>query len=140
MRPKQYKIPPNEYRTLLKQLELIEIRLVKSNCVLNNKDGKIQPVDIQEKTQISPLGSDKVQILHTYNLSAKFENSDDFFIKISATYEITFICTFNDNKDFFDIYKQVSLPLNTFPFFREFVFNTTGRMNIRPLTLPLVIL
>jgi len=38
--------------------------------------------------------------------------------------------------EFFDVYKEVSLKLNTWPYFREFVNNITSRMNIPPLTIP----
>lgn len=40
--------------------------------------------------------------------------------------------------EYFAIYSQVSLPINIWPFFRELVHATTSRMNIPPLTLPLV--
>ena len=139
MKTKKYKIPPDQYRKLLKELELIKIRMIKSNCTLNYKDGELQPVQISEKTQVNQIENGKVEIIQSYKLTAKFDKSEEIFINISASYQLQFLIKFEYNEDFFDIYKKISLPLTTFPFFREYIFNITSRMNIPPLTLPLVV-
>jgi preprotein translocase subunit SecB len=41
-------------------------------------------------------------------------------------------------KDYFGVFVQVNLPVNTWPYFREFVHSTVSRMGLPPVVLPLV--
>jgi len=130
---------PENYRNLLKKLNLESVRLIKSDSVLNLDNKSDGSVNIKDKVKIKETPEHIVLIDHTYILTVKAENTDSMFLKLSATFQLLFSIDFDYNEEFFDIYKNISLPLTTYPFFREFVFNTTARMNIQPLTLPLII-
>ncbi|WP_297859732.1 hypothetical protein [Meiothermus sp.] len=38
---------------------------------------------------------------------------------------------------YFEVFKEINLPINMWPFVREFIYNTTARMDWPPFTLPL---
>jgi len=70
-----------------------------------------------------------------YILTAKVRNK--IFLKIEAAYELFFSSEEEISDEFFDIYREISLPFNIWPFFRELVNSLTARMGIPPITLPL---
>ncbi|MCD6115513.1 protein-export chaperone SecB [bacterium] len=130
---------PDQYRKLLKELSLDSIRLIKSDCVLNSTENVSGIVNIKHRVKITETLEDVVVINHVYTLNVKSSDTNELIFKVSATFQLMFSTNFNFNEEFFDIYKNISLPLTTYPFFREFVFNTMARMNLPPLTLPLII-
>ncbi len=73
---------------------------------------------------------------NSYTLTIK--NHRKVALKIEATYLIMYSSKSEISDDFFDIYKKFSLPLNIWPYFRELVNTITSKMNIKPLTLPLL--
>ena len=80
---------------------------------------------------------DDLIITIRYKLSANSKEKKSA-LKIEATYIAVFDSVKEITDDFFDVYKEISLPLNIWPFFRELVNSTTARMNVPPLTLPLL--
>lgn len=71
-------------------------------------------------------------------LSVKFEKDTENFLEINALYNVVLSKSEELSKDFWNIYKKATLPLIVYPYFREFVQNITSRMNIPPLTLPIL--
>ncbi|HED37058.1 MAG TPA: hypothetical protein ENI76_02255 [Ignavibacteria bacterium] len=64
-------------------------------------------------------------------------SSKSRYIQIEVTFVVTLKSKFEFTEDFFEIYKEISLHLNTWPYLREFVNQATARMNVPSLTLPL---
>lgn len=131
------KISPEDYRKILKGLELKDILLCSLKADLKHEllsEG--MKISIKDNAEFE-TNDDEFIIRNKYTLSAKNKNN-----KIALKIECTFIVVFDSREeitdDFFEVYKDTSLPLNVWPFFREFVNSTTARMNIPPLTLPLL--
>ncbi len=131
------KISPKKYRSILDGLEL-------KNILISELKASVKHELLSEGLTISIKDfaeyenrDGEVLVKTTYRLMAR--NAEK---KIALKMEATFIVIFSSKNEisdeFFDVYKNISLPLNIWPFFREFVNATTARMNIPPITLPLL--
>lgn len=134
------KISPEEYRKILAGVNLIEISLKESKTFIN-KD--IKPttdleISIKDESHFEKEGDGVINILQRYELDARKPKSKSRYVQISLTFLLRMNSKEPFTEDFFSIYKEVSLQLNTWPFFREFVHSMTSRMNIPPMTLPLL--
>lgn len=116
----------------MKGLDLISISLKEAKCNLNSEiklpDQLIMEINSDEKLKM--VKEEQVQIIQKYSLDARKRNSKLLFLKIDLTFMITLRSKEKFTDEFFDVYKEVSLKLNTWPYFREFVNNITLRMNI----------
>ena len=82
----------------------------------------------------------KAHVTHKFYLTGKGqEKTDDNVLKISVAFCLTYTTQeASFDNDFFEVFKKLVLPVNSWPYFREFVQSMTQRMNIPPLTLPLI--
>ena len=131
------KINPEEYRAILDTVDLKTIALEASSVKFKrDKYGSPLVISINSDSSFENHEDDLVEVKEHYKLTARLENERAQAINISCTYSIYFSSPEPLKDDFFEVFKQFNLPLNTWPYFREFVQNMTQRMNIPPLTLP----
>jgi hypothetical protein len=133
------KISPENYKTIIQGIELKSISLKECDAYLNadlNAPGDLK-IGIKEEADYKLKEENLVHIFHRYTIDARKPNSKSRYIKLGIVFliRITSEETFTD--DFFEIYKQVSLHLNTWPYLREYVNQMTSRMSVPPITLPL---
>lgn len=130
-----------KYHSILNKIELKEIYLESCSAEINRENIEQQrnlEVIIKDKASYEQL-KNRLKISHKYFLTAKLpETGKDFAIKTTAKFCLMFATQTTIEKDFFDTFQEINLPLNSWPYFREFVQNITQRMNIPPLTLPFV--
>jgi len=133
------KITPEKYKKILDglQIETFYLQQSKSFVEPTIKPGDLQ-IAIEDKATYRNLNDSEVMVEQTYTLKAKDKGKKKTYLTIECTFNVLFSTKHPITDEFFDIYKDTSLPLNTWPFFREFVNNMTARMNIPPLTLPLL--
>ncbi|HMN25190.1 MAG TPA: hypothetical protein PKE38_11845 [Ignavibacteriaceae bacterium] len=131
-------ISPEEYKKILKGLDLISISLKESKTFINTDINPPIELSIQIKDEASyKIKDDRfVFIFQKYKIDARKPESKTRFIQIEVVFLVKVHSEDKFTDEFFDIYKNVSLHLNTWPYLREFVNQTTSRMNIPPLTLP----
>jgi len=131
-------ISPEEYKKILKGLDLISISLKESKAFINTDINPPIELSIQIKDEASyKIKDDRfVFIFQKYKIDARKPESKTRFIQIEVVFLVKVHSEDKFRDEFFDIYKNVSLHLNTWPYLREFVNQTTSRMNIPPLTLP----
>ncbi len=136
----EHKLNPDEYRTILQGIELIDISLKDSKTFVNKDILQPNDLEINIKDQSSyEVGKDGLVIMvQQYSIDARKPTSKTRYFQATTTYLVRLKSEQPITKDFFDIYKEVSLPLNTWPFFREFIYSMTSRMNIPHVTLPLL--
>lgn len=141
---KKRKIDPKSYVQILNSIELRGIHL-ESCSVKHNREHLIKQkqkgLTVSVRDKVSYEQRDKeLRVLHKYYLTVKKpEMAKDFAIKMSASFRLTYLTDSPIHEDFFDVFKDVSLVVNSWPYFREFVQSMTQRMSIQPLTLPLII-
>ena len=129
------------YREFIEGLNLQSIYLCKCYCEIDKNqlfiksNEKEVKVDISDSAEFKKEDND-IEVVHEYKLDAKIEGQKKKFLKINCEYRIILASEEDFTEDFFQIYSNTSLPLNTWPYFREFVNSITSRMGIPPLTLP----
>jgi len=132
-------ISKKKYREILSGLELRNLRIVDGKFSLKREElSPESDLKIWEKAsyEIEPEGS--VIIIHTYKISLINKENRRKSLGIECTFCLDYISEKGFSGEFFEIFKKHNLPINTWPFFREYVFNITSRMSIPPLTLPLL--
>lgn len=90
------------------------------------------PIDVKESASYTADG-EIVSIRHSYALDAKFKRKP--LLRLKAEYVLTFQATTGFDDEFFSMFKEASLPLFTWPYFREYVGSMTGRMELPTLYL-----
>lgn len=125
-----------QYSELLKCIDIRDIYLLSSKTSVRRDAfrGKAK-LDFGEKVNIRELTPDEVQIEVGYSLRAKSGRSQLFNIAVS--FMVVFATKREIPREFFDIYNNINLPLQLFPYFREFAQLTISRMGLPPLVIPL---
>ncbi len=136
---KTKKISPEEYSKILKGIDLKNITLQKSKTNYNYeaKATNALTINIDDSATYKKRENNIVDLFQTYKVDARKPLSKSRYIQIEVTFVVTLESEFEFTEDFFEIYKEISLHLNTWPYLREFVNQATARMNVPPLTLPL---
>ncbi len=131
------KIKPEEYRRLLEGIELENIILKASKTEINH-ELLSENMTVSSKENASyTITKDGFDVENKHIVIVKNKDKKNV-IRIEGNFLILFHSKEAITDAFFDVYKEISLPLNVWPFFREFVNSMTARMNIPPLTLPLL--
>lgn len=137
---KEYKLLPEQYTEVLKGLELTDIKLIQSKTSLNIDSNSPEGIISVKHKDIKYKNTESCVLVYiTWVVEGKTPKPSKPIINISATYLLAYTSKILFTDDFFEIFKDQSLPFTTLPFFREFANNTTIRMGITPLTLPLSI-
>lgn len=128
---------PEQYNQFIEGLELTGVCFRKGQF----SDSDCSPHDTQLHIKVTDRASYEpleqgFEILHTYNLS--FMNEEEEAGTIEATLSFKFKSSTPLNDGYFAIYKEVNLPNQSWPYFREFVQSAVGRMGWPPLVLPLM--
>jgi len=131
--------PIAEYAKILRGLELKNILLTR--CVCNLIRERLTPdmkIAIRSASSYKKTEKDIIEIAQKYFLEASSQTKKEIFLNIECDYILEYASAQEINDAFFERFKKTSLPLNAWPFFREFVNNITSRMYIPPFTLPLI--
>lgn len=137
------------YSRFVALLSLVRVRL--AGCEITTHQDHIAPkntaVQIVQTSQRSHAQNEQADSI-TFKVSSEltFVAKDDAkneFAKISVAYEFQYVIEENtieaaQLEDFLDVFEKYNLPLNSWPFLREFVHNTMGRMDLPIYTLPLL--
>lgn len=128
-----------EYGKFIEGLELRELRLVSLNVEARNV--MIKPADTQ--LNVSDEASYKLidggfEVFHHYSLLAvDAQQPSEIHGRIEAKFGLRFTSTQPISQSYFEIFRGVNLPVNTWPYWRELVQEMVARMGWPPITLPL---
>jgi len=136
---KEFKLEPKVYKEKLHKVELLSISLDSFSAKVNrDKIGNSMKTSVKDTRTYDIKENGDVVFLHSFELINTEKLKKDYGIKINCTFSLCFSSKEELTRDFWDIFSAVNLHINTWPFFREFVQNTTQRMSVFPLTLPLL--
>lgn len=128
-------ISPEEYAGFISQIELQTIWL--SEMRVRNHCGPEAPernsIHISRKVRWEPT-PDGFRAFCQYRV--RFRSEDEPSLDLDVTYGLDFSSSDPMTDDIFVIFREVNLPVNTWPYLREFVSTTMGRMSWVPFTLP----
>ncbi|MCE7929106.1 MAG: hypothetical protein DYG91_11500 [Chloroflexi bacterium CFX7] len=135
-RRKPVEITPDQYAAFIQQLELESIWL--ADASVRNDAGPAMPEEA--RIVFEPLESQfelidgGFECYHEYGLQIHSEGTR--IAEIMATLGVRFRSGESMTNELFEPFREVNLPVNTWPFFREFVHTTLGRFGWVPFTLP----
>lgn len=145
MSQKNHMMDPKIYNNILKEVNLNSISLESSSARLKHENlDKGMNINVTETVSHRTTNQDKIlQIRCKYTLLGVSEEkietqSKNYAIKIVVVYKLRYTYKKSLPKEFIEIFKQRNVPINSWPYFREFVQNTMQRMNIPPITLPFI--
>ncbi len=125
----------DEYAAFISSIEIVAIWLVEAriaNYLGPRAPDKATARVVMDATLDEAAGGFRCH--HSYNLNIEAEDSPA--AEISVTFGVQYRSAGPPNSRIFDIFKIQNLPVNTWPYLREFVANAMGRMNWQTLTLP----
>jgi len=130
------KVSPPEYAELLKCLDLQNIFLkdLKPDIASHDLSGR-NAYSLSEAASVVEHRDESVTIDVTYRISATSNRKR--LVSVNAKYRVVFSTTRRLPEEFFTLYNEYSLPLQTFPYLRECVNSLFSRMGLPPLLLPL---
>lgn len=138
---KKPEISPEEYANILSSISLTQILL--NDCSakkheVKSKGGAID-LDISMKLGFDQNASE-VSFITTYKLEGvkRSEGTDEKVFTITTSFLLSYMKTkeVEVTKEFVNVFKNNSIELVSWPYFREFVQNMISRMGFPPLTLP----
>jgi len=135
-RRKPEEITSEQYAAFIQQLELESIWLAEAS--VRNDVGPDMPDEA--RIVFEPLEAEFAateggfECYHEYGLQIHSDVSP--VAEIKATLGVRFRSEQPMTAQLFEPFKEVNLPVNTWPFFREFVHSTLGRFGWVPFTLP----
>lgn len=130
------RVPPSEYNNFLQKINLKDIYVteIKSKLHQPSFPGEAS-LSFKENAKILEIVEGLIEIEVEYKLSAKSSRKKVFSIDIK--YNVVFEFEEEIPSEFFVLYNKFSLPLQTFPYFREYVNTILSRMGLPSLILPL---
>jgi preprotein translocase subunit SecB len=132
-------MPPREYNAILDQIQLQDISLEECSAkIRRDRIAKADKIFLKGRISYEKEGENLVRIIHKYELVASSDAKRDFALKISGIFRLSYSSKVPLPDTFLEIFIDRTVPLHTWPYFREFVQNMTQRMNVPPLTLPLL--
>jgi hypothetical protein len=133
-------LPPEKYREILDSIHLMEISLIEvsstvsRSALLNMEHPKFR---IRDSFSMDHA-KDFYRLKGAYSVDVPVKGRGKNPLEIKATYSVRFSGPENIPEEFWIIYKEMVLPIQLWPYFRELVQSMTARMNIPPLTLPVI--
>ncbi|GBE27546.1 hypothetical protein BMS3Bbin03_01473 [bacterium BMS3Bbin03] len=134
--PKKKKMTNKEYSNLLKNIEI-------NSIVLLELEAKRYPASIEKdmgfhikhEPEFVKANCNDFDIIDLYTITARSGRKNIFKIRIK--WLLSFSSEVEVNEEFFAVYAERSLILNTYPYVREIVQSITSKMDVPPLVMPL---
>ena len=118
-----------DYAQFLGQLEIKDVRLVSAK--IDNFASSMPPRNASVSVRTRPSyenAKGRIDMFHRYNLTILAQETPRPVAKLSVVFCVSYSSQIPMTDEIFDTFKEHSLPLTTWPYFREFVHNTFGRL------------
>jgi len=118
-----------EYNDFIRQIEITDMRLISA------KIDNLSFMDFPSSNQITwrtkswyENKEGEFEAFHRYNMVIKDTEKDKPAARLSVTFCATYSSDIPMSDQLFDIFEGRNLPVNTWPYFREFTHNSFARM------------
>ena len=129
------------YSEILSSITLSQILLNECNVKKYEVKSKGGTIDLDVTMKLGyTQNTSEINFLTSYKLDGikRSEEQNEKIFSITASFVLTYIKNkeIEISKDFVDVFRENSIELVSWPYFREFVQNMIARMGFPPLTLP----
>lgn len=132
------KVSPDVYNKFIDGLNLLEIKLIYSEAKIEEDFFPPAEVETEEKKSYKTLKEGKFVVTHEYKLKGRENGKKEAGFYINVIYKVIYQSKTSITKKIFGVFSEISLPLHTWPYFRQFVQEMTSKMGLPPLTLGLL--
>lgn len=132
------KVSPKSYNKFIDGLDLLEIKLAYSESQAEEDFSLPAEVETEDSKDYKQLEEGKFIVTHEYKLKTIEKGKKKAGLKINAIYKLIYQSEIPITDEIFEVFSEISLPLHTWPYFRQFVHEMTSRMGLPPLTLDLL--
>jgi len=95
-------------------------------------------VNINEKASYTMQDENTCDVVQAYSLQLNYQGEKTPLLTIECDFDVVYRVAKPMTDAYFEIFRKTSLPLNTWPFWREFVHSAFLRMGLPPYMLPVV--
>ena len=132
-------VSPEAYNSFLGQLNILRVRLIKSSTIANVEYPKPPETSIEVSYEPSyKIQEGGFEAFADYEVRLVDTKSEEKQGILAATYGLTFASKEDMTDEIFMVFGQLNLPVNAWPFMREYVLTSMGRMDWPTFTLPLL--
>jgi hypothetical protein len=134
---KAYKVDAAEYAKFIAQLEVDWIYLLSSTVKRRYLPGSDATLNYQEKVgrvKYEALDSG-FRALFPYRVEFVEAGAEESFGEIHCLFAAEYKSAQPMNKETFEVFRDLNLPLNVWPYVREYVHATSNRMGLPPVVL-----
>jgi hypothetical protein len=118
-----------DYLHFLSQLEIMDVRVVSAKIDNFASSGPIRDCSISVRTCPSYENArGRIDVFHRYNLTVSAPEVGHPLAKLLVVFCVSYSSQIPMTDEAFDVFKEHSLPLTTWPYFREFVHNMFTRL------------
>lgn len=138
MTPRRRVRPPTAeaYSSFIGQIELLDVWLIGAH--IENRHGRRAPV--RSGVAVTSPEPTWEEVIDGFDVRfpyvVQFTDGGELHAELKVTFGLHFSSGQPMTDGLFRVFKAVNLPVNTWPFLREFVSTTLGRMGWEPFTLP----
>ncbi len=131
-------ITPEEYGEFIKGIELKDVYLSSSKIKRLREPDLDALLRYGPKRGKSKYGKSGDGFYGTFNFHVDLleEGDETPFGEINVTFVVSYVSEKRMTQKIFDIFQDYNLPLNAFPYVREYIHTTTHRMGMPALILP----
>jgi len=130
------KVDPKAYGAFIEQIELEDLWL--QSAAIENRYGPNMPepgrVSIDHRDSRWEPTDKGFRAFLGYQINIL--DDDQIYASVAITYGLEFASADPMSDEYFKVFSDRNLPINTWPFLREFFYTTLGRMGWVSLTLP----
>lgn len=131
-------LSPEEYKEQIEFVQLVDTYFESSNWELDkSKLSNMNQIRVSVENQIKEQDSDSAEFSQRYSLRIHPEDQRKVAVKINCNIISTCTSSRELSSRFWTTYAERTLPVITFPLFREYVFGISGKMGIKPIIVPL---
>ncbi len=125
------------YNDFVQQIEIVDLHLVSAK--IDNLGYPESPPRRRNTVRVKASYQNAegfFEVFHNYYLTVKDDEKGHKVAKLSVLFSVTYATKKPMTDEIFDIFDKYNLPLNTWPYFREFAQNSFARMNWLGLVAP----
>jgi hypothetical protein len=117
------------YNDFVTQIKIIELRIVSAQINMLDYSYFPSSAEVKWRMRVSyENAEEQFNVYHRYNVTIWDKETKEAKAKISVTFRVVYSSKIPISDDLFEIFKTRNLPLNTWPYFREFIHNAILRM------------
>jgi len=134
-------VDKKEYRQFIGGLQLkdISVRRNSTQRIAKTIDfSRKVDVNINDKASFAMQDESICDIVQEYTLHLSYQGEKTPLLTIECEFDVVYRVSKPMTDAYFEIFKKTSLPLNTWPYWREFVHSSFARMGLPPFILPVV--